>query len=646
MITQLVAGLIYATYLLVPGFLVLPLIGQTRHRFLLAYAISIVILTGTLAPALFLNYNPAHWLALLHLVILVLALGCLNHRRKYKSSLLVQTPQRNFFSPCRVGILILLGTFSTYHLIVGPYTEIPSDFWKHLARVNNVFLDLNFASAWHLSGAQSLTGQENPVYLAHALIARILDTRPLDLILPATWALGIIFSLGFFFFTYELLDEYSLGRGSRAIGALMSALLTALAFGTATFSYVRYYGYFPAIFSFPLVLASAALFNDYLKQQKQCAPWQWSLIPFFLIAMWVIHRQEAFLTVVLLALIALLCGLRSYIAPSGFEPRALMVTRTSFWVVLILGIAASTIVLLIGEMNPWQNTPHVINAGDYLPFLKGLPMDNPSFRLWDTVGFFGLITYCWALVRWKTIVQSDFLLAGLLMPLVTNLNPFFATIFLHFADATTLWRTAYLIPVGIVTSVLITTAFLGSQKSCSGQKNLVNGVMAILLIAALLPWKQVDYYNRTSRLASLYSVDRTSGAGLWRDLIDAVDSIQHQRLVRRIVTDDVTRFVLYAATRGDIWSWTEREYFPKYRDDYKVDFLESDYSHSLLVVNRRDGVSTENARHAGHWSADILEVSRKYPNDLDEFIVSHPKLFQLLWTSGDIDIFLMHRVGK
>lgn len=167
-------------------------------------------------------------------------------------------------------------------------------------------------------------------------------------------------------------------------------------------------------------------------------------------------------------------------------------------------------------------------------------------------------------------------------------------------------------------------------------------VLAAFLLLSLLPWHFNGYFNRTSRVPSLLKVEQESGAQLWQDLINKVNQIQNERQIRRIITDPATRFVLYAATRGQIWSWTEGEYFPNHNADYRRDFLESDFSHSLLVVNQRNGKKTQSALYAGHWPNDILEVSRFYPNELQIFIDSRPDLFQLLWHKNQIRIYLMH----
>ena len=140
------------------------------------------------------------------------------------------------------------------------------------------------------------------------------------------------------------------------------------------------------------------------------------------------------------------------------------------------------------------------------------------------------------------------------------------------------------------------------------------------------------------------SVEQKSGAELWKDLIVNIEDIQSNHIVRRIVTDEVTKFILYAATRSKIYLWTEHEYFPKHNDDYKDDFLSSDFNNSLLVINRRNGHQTKSAQYSSHWPADILGVARHYPKDIDQFVTRNPEYFELLWSSGDIKIYMMHSV--
>jgi hypothetical protein len=125
------------------------------------------------------------------------------------------------------------------------------------------------------------------------------------------------------------------------------------------------------------------------------------------------------------------------------------------------------------------------------------------------------------------------------------------------------------------------------------------------------------------------------------DLTEELRKIATTGNIRRILTDEMTKFVLYAANRGEIAWWPDHEYFPKNRDIYKQDFGESDFTESILVVNRRNGVNTNSARHAGHWPNQILQISRHYPKDLEIYLFEHEDHFQLLWESDKIAIYQM-----
>ena len=183
-------------------------------------------------------------------------------------------------------------------------------------------------------------------------------------------------------------------------------------------------------------------------------------------------------------------------------------------------------------------------------------------------------------------------------------------------------------------------------RSADGRSRIPDYLLLILLVAACVPWQIGEFYNRTSRIPSLYPSEAASGVQLWKDLIDASLALQSQIPIKRIITDSTTSFILEASTRGKVQSRSQGVYFPKNNQDYQQDFLESDYSGSLLVINRRDGEVTNNARYSRHWPASTLQVSQKYPPDLDNFIEKHPSLFERLWSSRDIDIFLMKHGGQ
>lgn len=646
MIDHLLVVLIYFGYLFLPGYFLVVSAGIRWNRFLLSYSISISVLVFTLTVSRLFSNNIFHWIVTLNIAIAVIVILSLYLSKKNTTSRsqYLQRALQNFSRRCLplVAVTILLTGFSIYHFLVGPYTEIPSDFWQHLARVGAELVNISDnASAPSLGSLISTTG--NPIYVGHAVVAFLIGTNPLYLAGPATLVTTGIFLATIFWFTFELLSQYRVSDRLRVAGALLAAILTFLSFGTATFSYLRYYAYFPTIFAFPLIYASVAILLKFLERPKFSC-FQLLLIPIFLIAMALIHRQEALLTLILLTGIVCVRGIRSYFTNTMMSTTLKHRARLSMRFSLALLIIVTIYTFVSRSMNPWANTPHVLDVGQFFPPFSGVPIDNPTFRFWDTLGYFGLLVYSWFVIRWRSLLRSDFLSAGMLMPFFTNLNPVYAMLFLHFGTATTLWRTAYLMPLAIAGAVLIITSLRTSTSERTNHQRFLGYIFSLFLIISLVPWHYNDRFNRTSRIPSLLPTHETSGIGLWDDLIQQIELIQNDMPVRRILTDSVTGFVLHSATRNEIKRWTDGEYFPKHHPDYRDDFLVSDYNYSLLVINRRNGKTTNSALYASHWRPDILDVSQVYPPDLEDFIARRDTLFKLLWKNNNIQIYLIRSI--
>lgn len=642
--TQLVAGLIYLGILLTPGWLLARLLFPDHHKFLLSYSLSLLILAATLVITSAAEYYPVGWLKLVGgaVVVLIVINIFFNPHQKASNKKKAINIETLGVRNQKLGALLIIFSFSIYHLTVGSYSEIPSDIWIHLARVNNIFLESDSIANTVCLPIQCVSDQGHLTYLIHASVATLVGTDPIDLINISTLVTGSIFLLSVYFFSLRVFYDGGVPGQLCALGGALAALLTLLMFGTASFSFVRYYSYFPVVFAFPVFFLVILLFKDFLESRSWSTLACWVSVPVFIFMMQGIHRQEAFFSLLVLAALALAYGAETFVSQKSFLDSSSYRRRKSVFCLTIVGIILTTGLLLRLELHEWRGTPHVVDAGMYIDLLQGLPLDNPSFRLWDTIGYSGLIVLIWAIFRWQIVAQSKFLLVSLLIPVLTNLNPFYAVLFLRLDMPSTLWRTAYLFPVGIMAAFLIVNSLL---RSCDRHSKGLDYLLLICLFAACVPWQIGDTYNRTSRIPSLYPTEAASGAQLWKDLIDASHAIQSQIPVKRIITDSTTSFILEASTRGTVQSRSQGFYFPKHNQDYQHDFLESDYSGSLLVINRRDGKVTNNARYSRHWPANILQVSQKYPADLDHFIATHPHLFERLWSSQDIDIFLMKYDG-
>jgi hypothetical protein len=638
---QFLAALIFAIYLLLPGYLLLSAAQIQRNRFLLSYGVSISFLILSLASVLWLTDNFIHWIIFFHVGIVCLVIGVSWHaNRRYKLKEREQARYKVQSKHPTIWCLLLILAFCLYHVKFGPYTEIPSDFWKHLARVGTEYASLESSNLGHSDLWTYFNSGSSLIYVIQALVSHLLATDPLDLVPAVTLITSSIYLASVYWLSFSLFSKFFHNRRLVLISASLATLLTLTSFGTATFSYVRYYAFFPTIFGFPLIYASIVVFLNYLERPNNRG-WQLLLIPLFLLVMILIHSQEALLTILILAAIAFVRGLRTLSPASGLANVLIPRARISAQFFLGLGAVVVSYGLITQELAPWDHTRHVIDAGRFLPFLNNFPIDNPSFRLWDTLGLFGIIIYVWSACNWKTLRRFDYLTAGMLIPIFTNLNPLYATVFLHFGSPTGLWRTAYLAPLSIVGALFIVTSLSHNMYRAKIWGRIFGLTMIALLALSLMPWTIQGYYNRTSRIPSLASVHATSGSGLWGDLIRVIREIEKKRVVRRIVTDQVSTFILYSANRSEIRWWSYHEYFPKNRTTYKKDFLESDLTGTLMVINRRNGITTESAQHARHWPVSILDVAQHYPNDLDEFLEVHKDHFELLWTSDDIAVYQM-----
>ncbi len=624
----------YLVVLLSPGYALSLLIPIQRHRFLFSYCFSFSLLVLSHYSISFLDKDISivgTYLGIFVItacLILIVTLKTLTWR---KHPIIDQTKISSFV------VAVLLVIFSAYHFFVGPYTEIPSDFWEHLARVTQL---LQAQSSTDLGRTHNLVIPVmggNFVYYLHGFASLIFNVSLLDLSRGATLATSIIFLGSVYFFSLFLVEKASFGTKRKHVVAVLTATLTLLTFGTATFSYVRYYSFFPTIFAFPLVFGSVILFMEYLSKKNFPLRYLFAF-PFLLASMLLTHKQEGMFSVILVVGIIFFNFARTF--RTRFSDHS--VHNRARWLLLtstILISLALFYVLFTRPMSNWGHTPHILSLGEIDSRLSNVPIVNPGFRFWDTLGFFGLLVYLSYLFYLRIFRDFDYINFAMMIPVLTIFNPLYPMIFLHITSSEVLWRVSYLMPLPFVASFLIVSLFpKGNERSRSSYIP----VTAWLLLFALsiMPFKFLETYNRTSRIPSLVSVDLIAGSDLWGDLIREVSQISSRMTVRDIITDSTTRFVLYSTVRGE--AHRDNSYFPINNSLYRKDFRESDFSKHLLIINRRDGLITGSANFSGHWPQNTLLVSSRYPDDIDMFIDENADRFSLLWKADRIRVFAIN----
>ena len=639
---------LYILFLIGPGYAVLSILGVTKNRFLLAYGISFTILVLTLAVFQALDGTLRSWLFALFGLELLILISAISSKIRFSTrqkrlahGIRSQSGDsvRKESSLALVGFFFSIAIITLYHLIFGPFTEIPSDYWEHLARAESLSssIQTGLGGEFPLASLRSIF-QSDGIYLFHALVAIANGASPLDASSGATLSMSIIFLGSIYWFSLSLVDKTSLpGLWKIAVG-LLTVLFTVLSFGTATFSYIRYYAYFPTIFCFPIVFLCIRLLLDH-QEQPIGSMMKILIIPVFLLAISITHLQEVLFASVIMVGLIFWRAAQSLLVPNEEPPESVKRHRVLAALVGLTIPVSIWLILHFGEMGPWGYTPHTIGLPAWVPIIGQMPVANPGFRFWDTLGFFGLIAYLIYLTNWSLFKKSDYLFVAMTSPLFTHFNPFYAYIFLHIGASTALWRTSYLMPLSFVVSLFLVNQFASKAKAQSVRGLISTTTITAILLITLLPFEINGYKNRLSRLPSLLPVEATAGHLLWHDLIGEVRNIKANQHIRGIITDHVTKFVLDPAVFGKVPTRQGLEYFPKYNADYKNDLLHSDFSHHLLILNRRDGQQTEGARLSGHWDRKILSTSDYYPVDIGNLIQNNPDRFRLLWKKNSIAIY-------
>ena len=585
-----------------------------RNRFLLAYGISFSVLVLTQIPSRIIGGSVMIWYWIVHLTIGILLLAAWFLRRQHKDRVVAEKGIGRWTTES-TGFFVVILIFSFYHLQVGPYTEIPSDFWVHLGNVWGELIQIN-EGVLHGYGlnASELSKGEYASFL-HAIVASLFQSNPLWLVPEATLITSIIFLGATYWFTLRIIARVRLSKNSKILIAVLTVVLTVLSFGVSTFSYVRYYAYFHTIFNFPLIYVSLVLLMDYLEKSDSSVVKLFP-IPVFILTMSVVHKQEALFTLILIACIVLWRMIRTFRIRGGIPESLWLKTR-------ILGLSVAVIlpvVLIYTFLKFDMGLPEsleVIDAAHLLPFVRELPIANPGLRFWDTLAPFGVIVYIWYFSRRQWLAKVDYINVGMASPLLTMFNPIFVIWFLHLMTADALWRMSYLMPLSMVGAFLIVHSFSDSIKRDNRKKLWFPVMMTLILGASLVSFDFKYFYNLDSRLPSLRSVNQTNGAGLWSDLIRVIEKIDGHRV---ILADGVTRYVLSNATphrqeNGGKELWREATQ----PNDLLVKVLHRNYKQGdILVVNRRDGSKSASAEVSGHWPYRILEISRYYPFELDK----------------------------
>ncbi len=550
----------------------------------------------------------------------------------------------------RNGLLATAVLFLAWYAWTGPYTEVPADLFRHLEFTR---IQLGYIEQGNLGPPLRLTHLVTQHggfwYVLIALEAWATGSEPDALLAPVMGMSGLLFLLAVYTFSHRLAESLLETPRARSLAAFLAALFTALQLGTSAFSFVRYYSLAPVILNCIVFLAAQVCLLDLLARREAYAKGRrlrgviagngllWLIC--FGIAL-VMHQQEGLFILLMgvatLAWVVVDRWLRSG-ASVGRNLTLLILACSALYCIGILGLELA----FDRSAIPVDGSGKVVALPLAVPGFGPLHILHPGYQFAETITIWGGLVALLFISGWRHFREQPWLVAGMLLPLLTVFNPVFVDIYLRIEGEHSLWRLLFLVPLAQVAAIWVVRAFSGAGRATLPRwLSLPATALLFLLVVPGTPVAALNPHVRSTNLP----VPEANSAQYWGDLVDAMNALPGSE---QVLTDPVTGYVLSALTphrtfRYKFFADALYQAFPFAFDDYTDDPL-SRYRGWLLAVNLRDGATSETGRRSGHWPADIMQVSRYYPEALRQHLAAHPDRYGEIWSGGDITLYRIAR---
>lgn len=531
-----------------------------------------------------------------------------------------------------IGLLSLL-----YQLILGAYSEVPADAYAHLERIQSARLQIDSDSLGAaLSWKQLLQQGSGVYYYLVALIDSPFGLTGTRLFEALDFLNRTLFLTGVFFFSKQVFRA-----SERKITiAYLAVVFVALHMGINVFSFVRYYSLAPSILALVLYFYAASLFVDIIT--KEISPSGSGLRAFLIFCLMIgcaaIHVQEAMFIAITVTAISIIAAIFAAFPTERLSPQKLAVC-----IGIVAVAAASFAVIYIYSHLNLTRAPNsqwrLWEFGEGFGIFPQLTILNLKYQFIRVTTLWGLLVYFLFFLNIKRYRENYFVLAGMLSPLITFLNPFFIDLFLRHYNSTTIWRTCYLIPLHFVAADLFIFYLSRLRSALTIRKRTFSACILFLMMSLLTPikntWNSVHY----SRFPTLYISEQNSSYVNYTDLLKHMEAYDNKEM---ILTDPMTGYMISALTKHE----SERRKF--FRDHRYKRFSFYDYSNNplhkysgkLLVVNQRPKTKSKIGRIAGHWRENEWESTKNYyPPELLQHLAQNPTKFSKVWAENQISVY-------
>jgi len=625
--------IIHLLAMILPGWFITRLTGLGPGRPIFVFACSYIyfVLLASLSKWLHLPLTTFYIFYALPLVIMaVVSLRFHSDFRRPRES-----------SHWLIGLFIVIFSYLLYRFLVGPYTEVPADLFRHLefARSQLNAIEDGFLGRQH--DLIPLLQQQGRVwYSFYALITSFTGLAPGQTLPWATLANGLIFLVSVYGFAWNIFGYFTLSNTARLATALLATLFMASHLGLSVFAYLRYYAFAPTMLNMVIYFATVIAMLELLKWRAHRTQYILFTLSALLASM-LVHSQEGLFILIIGSL--MLAWFALYPVSSNPSPvsQTRSATTTPYRILLVLAILGFLTLVIwayTSQNRPDLNYNKVLQLSQQGPIFNRVLFLNPTYQGIQTITLWGLFVYVLFGIYWRKFIGHPYLFSGMLVPFLTVFNPLFVDWFLRVEGVHTLWRMLYIVPLHFVAALLV--VFLASSAVNASElwRKSLSYLSITLLFVLLLP---LSGFNENSR-QTLARVDFDESYVYWQDLIDYLNQTQKEPL--SILTDPVTAYLIKGLTR-------HRTYQFKFADSGRQRFNFEDYSSAplkkysgwLLIINDRNGGYSDTGKSSRHWPADILNTSKFYHPPLREHIQSNPgNRFEEIWAQDNIHVYKIH----
>ncbi len=532
-----------------------------------------------------------------------------------------------------LGILVLSGL---YQILIGSFNEVPSDLYTHLENFQRASTKLaeNSLGA-NLTWIQIFKQKSGVFYYLVSFANQVSKCDTRSLIELVDFSNRTLFLIAVFCFTKTL---FKYQKDNNAV-ACLAIIFISLHMGISVFAYIRYYSFAPTMLAMVIYFFALSIFLTHLRSRAsfKSIVVKSSLLICALAATAAVHTQEAmFITISVfsVSLLAMFSRLLRFSGPHLYNAgHTTLITSVGvlFFTAIYLYSADNLIRAPNAHWRLWE-------FGQSFWFFPQITTLNLKFQFIQVVTLWGVLVYLLFFINIKRYRNNLFVLAGMLTPLITFLNPFFIDTFLRHYNSTTVWRLCYLLPIHFVAADL----FVHYAKQLYNAFNFKKGVSLLVLSSLILlltpinnTWRGLHF----SRAPTLITSDTNLGYKHYNDLLDFLSTLPNPETV---LTDPMLGYMVSSLSKH----YSERRKF--FRNDkfkrfsfYNYDDNPLDrYTNHLLIINRRTKSDSNIGALSGHWRKNEWpETEHYYPEALLQHVSSRPSVFEPLWSNNEVSVF-------